>query len=103
MADDRPTTPQVELDNSQLDKVYDKRDRWTTYVYPDVHTEIGWENMLQRLCPTYEEINGLAPETPKMENTEPNSGKSTYCDYLNKLSISVRTDGTYVVYICGFS
>jgi hypothetical protein len=100
MAVDRSTTAEDELDNSQLDKVYDKRDQWAKYVYPDVHTEIGWENMLQKLCPKCEEINDLVPGVPKMERTEPSSGKSTYCDYLNKLSISIRTDGTsHTLYI----
>jgi hypothetical protein len=98
----RPTTPESQLHDDlgsspikhtvpQVD--IEKRDKWSLFVYPKVHTEMEPEEMLSKLCPNYGEINGLAPEVPKMERTEATSSKSTYCDYLNKLSTSVRGKG----------
>ena len=78
---------------------------WSKYVYPDVHKEIESGPMLLKLCPKYEEINELALTVPEMKRTEPKSSKSTYCDYLNKLSTSVRgNEGgmSHTLYICGF-
>jgi len=111
----RPTTSDSQLhDSPQNDqgssRIKDKQveihrhDRWSKHVYPDVHKEIGEAHMLQKLCPTYEEIKVLAPEVPEMKKTELNSNKSTYCDYLNELSILVGKDGiSHARYICGFS
>jgi hypothetical protein len=92
----KQTAPQVDID---------KRDKWSMYVYPKVHKEIEFAPMLLKLCPKYEEINKLASKVPEMKRTEPKSSKSTYCDYLNRLSTSVQGNESgmsHTPYICGF-
>jgi hypothetical protein len=116
----RPTTPENQPHDSQRGVIdssptkhtapqvdIDKRDKWSEFVYPHKEKEIKSEPMLLRLCPKYyKEINKLALEIPQMKRTEKNSPESTYCDYLNKLSISVRDNEkgmSHTTYICGFS
>jgi hypothetical protein len=121
MADtSRPTTPENQPHDSQRDDLnssspvkhtvpqvdIDKRDKWSKYVYPESEKEIKSGPMLLKLCPKYEKINKLASEVPQMKKTEKNSRKSTYCDYLNKLSTEVRDNEkgmSHTPYICGLA
>jgi hypothetical protein len=104
MADgSRQTTPESQLHDSQRDDLgsspikhtvpqvaIDKRDKWSQYVYGKVHTQMEPEEMLSKLCPKYEEINGVAPNVTEMQTTKAGSSQSTYCEYLNLLSTFVQ-------------
>lgn len=120
MADtSRPITPEnqpydsqrYELDSSPVKQTVPqvdiaKRDKWSMYVYPEAEKKIKPGHMLLKLCPKYEEINKLALEAPAMKRTDQKSSNSTYCNYLNGLSTSVRDNQngmSHTPYICGCS
>jgi len=67
-------------------------EEWQKDIYPHINTQITCQEMLQRLCPVYDTSNRLAPPPPEMNSTE--SGKSTYCDYLNQLSSVFQNDNS---------